>query len=81
MKPDDLPDDWKTVSLSELFTPEQLTHIETTCRTHDLDKSIELLRPFFLALRPQLEPKGLLPEYATYAVTYRVWLACYHEKS
>lgn len=60
--------------LSEFFTPPQIKHLFKTSKrlNYDLDSMITELRPWFLELREQLEEKGLLPEYAAYAVPFAI---------
>lgn len=64
----------KIVKLGDLFTEEQLEHITRVCNDAkgNVSKASDELRPYFQNLRAQLEAKGLLPEYAAYAIPYFV---------
>lgn len=64
------PHGWSAVQLGDLFTEAQLQHIEHVCKIHNLETAIKELRPYFEGMRDQLEAKGLLPEYAAYAIPY-----------
>lgn len=64
---------WTQKQLGDFFTEAQLRHITQVCNeTPDVSEAAARLRPYFQGLREQLEPLGLLPEFAAYAVPYAI---------
>jgi len=68
----EIPEGWSSVKLGDIFTEEQLNHVAKVCEDSkgDMMKASKELRPYFQGIRAQLEAKGLLPEYAAYAIPY-----------
>lgn len=71
--------DWKHIHMHDIFTKEQLDYIWKVCKRTTLEESITELKPWFLKLKEQLEPKGLLAEYAVYAIPYHIHQALAEE--
>lgn len=68
----ELPEGWTEAKLGDFFSLDQLKHIAKVCdeTNGDVFEAARRLRPYFESLREQLEPRGLLPEYAAYAVPF-----------
>lgn len=66
------PEGWTNVKLCDIFTEEQLKHIGSVMDDSkgDMMAASKALKPYFEDIRTQLEAKGLLPEYAAYAIPY-----------
>ena len=71
---DTTPQGWTQTTLGEILTESQLNRLTTLYRKAggDVQKLIELVKPWFNqpAMRDQLIAKGLLPEFAAYAIPF-----------
>lgn len=64
-----------TITLGELFTTEQISHILSVYNKNggDTSKCARELKPYFARISDQLQSKGLLPDYAAYAIPF--WIS------
>lgn len=69
MTPDN-PEDWTMAKLSDFFTRKEMDYIVTVCNKSTFTQATTILRPWFIERRKKLEAKGLVPEYAAYAIPY-----------
>ncbi len=69
------PKTWKQVSLGDLLTVAQLSRVRDIL-VHERNPSdrIRELKDYLRTLEPQLEPKGVLPDYLAY------WLELQRER-
>lgn len=79
----------KVTRLGDIFTEEQLKRVielfkesQQGCADFDITKASSTLLPYFKEIEADLKAKGLLPEYAAYAVPYFMHQQCVaHEKT
>lgn len=63
----------RTIRMADIFTEDQIADVWTILADakNEADAT-DKLRPYLIKIRDQLEAKGVLPEYAAYALPY--WL-------
>ena len=69
------PKTWKQVSLGDLLTVAQLSRVRDIL-VHERNPSVRIreLKDYLRTLEPQLEPKGVKPDYLAY------WLELQRER-
>ena len=70
------PEGWTSINLGDIFNKEQLQHILDVCEAaKDVSDAAAKLRPYFRGMSAHMEAKGLLADYASYAIPFHVMQA------
>lgn len=66
-----MPEGWNNVDLLDLLSYEQFQKVAQIMRSYRDDMKVtRKLREYFHSIAGELEAKGLLPDYAAYAIPY-----------
>lgn len=66
------PEGWSTITLGDILTPEQIKHVMQIVDEAggDVFEAAAKLKPFFHGIADQLDAKGIVPDFAAYAIPY-----------